>query len=126
MNCFLPSAETGSIAESDAPARICPPCGLVALDTCSRYVSREVSANVRQLCDRVDRRHLEPAARLPQGEPGMQTLLRRGVRRTLSRRPGPSVRAGLRPAVRAGSHRSPPSVAQTEADLRELDVGPVS
>ena len=57
--------------------------------------------------------------------PGLRPLLRRDVRRALARRPGPPLRAGLRPPALAGATRAAAALAPAADDLRQLDERPV-
>ncbi len=93
-----------------------PPCGLAvpeASDQCGPYERPDPH--------RVDRRDVESDPRLHQDQPGLHALLCGDVRRAVSRRPGPSLRAGLRPADGARQARRTAAVAILADGLRQLD-----
>src|SRR5258708_13111550 len=69
----------------------------------------------------MDRRDLEPSARLHEDQSWLQALLRRDVRGTVSRRQGASLRAGVRLAPGSSGARLAIPLALAEARVCELN-----
>src|SRR5205085_3200720 len=75
----------------------------------------------RRYVDRVDRRDVESRPRLHEDQPRLRPLLRRDVRRAVSRRRRPPLRAGLRPPPRAPETAGAAPLGTAPHDLRQLD-----
>src|SRR3990172_4042681 len=75
--------------------------------------------------NRVVRIRLEPGARVREGEPRLQALLRRDLRRTLPGRAGSPLRAGIRRPARPREAGGPAPVANPPPDLRQFDERPL-
>jgi hypothetical protein len=68
----------------------------------------------------MDRRHLESCPRLHKNQPGLQTLLRRNIRRAFSGSEGPPLRAGIPTASRPRKACRTFTLAATQNDFCEL------
>ncbi len=73
----------------------------------------------------MDRRHVESRSRLHEDQPGLQALLRRDIRRTISWRAGTSLRAGVRSQVDSRKAGRTVEVEFAQDGVCQLDERPV-